>query len=152
MMYEDTQRFRHSNLWILLAIALIPLISAVAVASRPFIAYIAAAVILLGLALLYYARLTVKVEEGILSIRFFPIHFLSPREISLDEVESFGAEEYSPIKEFGGWGWRWFPFRSKTAYSVSGNQAVRLELEDGTEIVIGTDKPEELEEAISEAK
>ena len=75
-----------------------------------------------------------------------------PREILFNDIEAVESEEYSPIKEFGGWGWRWLPFRDKMAYSVEGNKCVRLTMENGTEIVIGSQKPDELEEAISEAK
>jgi len=151
MRFEELQRFRHSRLWLLLVIALIPLLSSVAVSTRPFIGFISIGVILLAITLLYFAKLEVEVEDNI-SVRFFPVHFFSPREISVDDVESFEAEEYSPLKEFGGWGWRWIPFRHKMAYSVSGNEGVRLTMEDGTEIMIGSKKPEELEDAIADIK
>lgn len=152
MTFEEEQDFRHSKLWMLLLIALIPIVSTLAVSSRPLISVSAILFLLAAIVFLYYAKLVVKVEDGYISIRFFPVHFFNPRKVYLTDIESFEAEEYSPLKEFGGWGWRWLPFRDKTAYSVEGEQCVRLTMEDETEIVIGSQKPEELEEAISEAK
>ncbi len=152
MIFEEEQDFRHSKLWVLLVIALVPILSTLAVSSKLLISLSAVAAILIAIALLYFARLEVNVEEDYISVRFFPFHFFRPRKIFLDEVKSFAAEEYSPLKEFGGWGWRWLPFRYKMAYSVEGEECVRLTMEDDTEIVIGSQKPDELEEAISEAK
>lgn len=150
MSFEETQRFRHSKLWILLVIALIPVLSSVAASSRPLIGYISIGIILLGITLLYFAKLEVEVKEDYVSVRFFPVHLFSPRKIHIEDIESFEPEEYSPLKEFGGWGWRWFPFRHKMAYSVAGDEGVRLTMENGTEIMIGSLKPEELEDAIAD--
>lgn len=152
MSFEETQRFRHSKLWILLVIALIPVMFSVSASSHPLSGFISITVILICITLLYFAKLEVKVEDEHVSVRFFPVHFLKARKISKRDIESFQAEEYSPLKEFGGWGWRWFPFRNKTAYSVSGSECVRLTMENGTEIVIGSGKSQELEDAIADIK
>ena len=152
MTFEKEQDFRHSKLWILLLIALIPIVPTLAASSRPLISFSAILFLLAAIILIYFAKLVVKVEDGYISIRFFPVHFFNPRKIYIPDIESFEAEEYSPLKEFGGWGWRWLPFRDKTAYSVEGEECVRLTMKDDTEIVIGSQKPEELEDAIAEQK
>lgn len=152
MTFEEEQDFRHSKLWILMVIALIPILSSLATSSQPLISLSAILIILISITLLYFAKLEVSVEENHVSIRFFPVHLFRPRKIFLDDIEDFTSEEYSPLKEFGGWGWRWLPFHDKTAYSVEGHKCVRLEMKDDTEIVIGSQKPDELEEAISELK
>jgi hypothetical protein len=95
------------------------------------------------------SQLKTRVEEDSVSVKFFPFH-LSPRKFHFDEIEDFQAEEYSPIGEFGGWGVRWHPFAGKIAYNVSGNEGVRLVLEDEREVMVGSQKPGELEEAIKE--
>lgn len=82
-------------------------------------------------------------EEGIL-IRFPPF---SRRLIPLSSIKSFAVREYRPLKEYGGWGIR----RSSkygTAYNVSGNRGVQLELTEGHKVLIGSQEPEQLADAL----
>ena len=96
---------------------------------------------------LYSVKLSVRVEEDGIHIRLFPLH-LSDRVIGFDEIESFNAEDYRPIREFGGWGLRWRP--GKIAYSTSGSKGVRIERNGQKDVMIGSRKPEELAESIRE--
>jgi len=94
-------------------------------------------------ALWFLARLVVEVREAYLYIHYAP--FLT-REIPWEAIRGWEARTYKPIREFGGWGIRWW--FGKTAYSVSGNQGVELELNDGKRLMIGSQKAEALAEAI----
>jgi hypothetical protein len=148
MSFEEVQRFRQK--WIvglLLGTALLVLYALRA--SQGVVAFSAQLLVLGVIALVFASRLETRVEDDAVSVRFFPFH-LSPRRFEFDAIESFHAEDYSPIGEFGGWGVRWRPFAGKIAYNVSGSEGVRLELENGKEVMIGSQKPEELEEAIGE--
>jgi hypothetical protein len=51
--------------------------------------------------------------------------------------------EYSPIKEFGGWGIRYG--RNGMAYNVSGNQGLDITLKNGKRVLIGTKKNIEIQ-------
>lgn len=97
-------------------------------------------------ALFHYMKLIVEVgEEGIL-IRFSPLH---SRFIRFEDMEIHKVRKYHPIREYGGWGIRW---GSKGwAYNVSGNKGVQLELTNGKRILIGSQNPEKLEQAIKKA-
>lgn len=81
-------------------------------------------------------------EEGI-RVGFPP---LFRRRISWDEIDKAYVRRYKPILEFGGWGIRygW----GGTAYNVSGNIGLQLELKNGKKLLIGTQMPEELEAAV----
>jgi hypothetical protein len=97
--------------------------------------------------LMYFMKLSVRVDDEALHIRFFP---LVKRHIRLEEIARWEARTYRPLLEYGGWGIRcgW----KGMAYNVSGNRGVQLELANGKRLLIGSQRPEELAEAISQAK
>jgi hypothetical protein len=90
-------------------------------------------------------RLTVRVDRTLLHIRYFPF---TRREIPLETIARHQARTYRPIREYGGWGVRWGFGRRGLAYNVSGNRGVQLELIDGKQLLIGSQRPEELDRAL----
>jgi len=58
------------------------------------------------------------------------------------------VRKYSPIGEYGGWGYRVAGKRSGVAYNISGNMGIQIELKNGKKILLGTRKPEEAKEAL----
>lgn len=102
-------------------------------------------IFVVGLILLFYAmKLITEVRDNNLWVQFFP---LSRQVISFDSVRRCEVRTYNPIKEYGGWGIR-YGKRGK-AYNVSGNRGVQLEFHSGKPLLIGSQKPEELERAIN---
>lgn len=98
--------------------------------------------------LLFTARLMTEVRSDGLYVRFIPFH-RDFRKIGWSEIRSFETRVYRPIREYSGWGIR---YGSRgMAYNVSGNRGVRLELEDGKRILIGSQKADELAAAIASA-
>ncbi len=105
-------------------------------------------VILFGwsmVALLRSISLRVEVRESCVSIRFRP---LVRREIPLRDIRRCEARTYQPLREYGGWGIRFG--RGGMAYNVRGNRGVQLELVNGKCILIGSQRAEELAQAIQE--
>ncbi len=88
-------------------------------------------------------RLETQIKEDGIYVRFFPFH-LSFRYYSWDTIAQAYVREYSPIKEYGGWGLRSGAFGKGNAYNVSGNQGLQLEFTNGRKLLIGTNKPQEL--------
>ena len=84
-------------------------------------------------------RLVTEVKPGLLSVRLIPFRV---NRIRVQEIQSAGARRYSPLREFGGWGIR--IGRDGRAYNAYGNRGVQLTLADGSRILIGTQRPEEL--------
>jgi hypothetical protein len=97
--------------------------------------------------LLWFMRLTVRVDHHHLHVRFFP---LLTKNIPLEEIEQAEARTYRPILEYGGWGLR-YGWKG-TAYNVSGNRGVQLVLRNGKRILIGSQRAEELAAAIRAAR
>lgn len=66
------------------------------------------------------------------------------------EISKCYVRQYRPLMEYGGWG---IKFGSRgTAYNVFGNKGIQLELLDGRNILIGTNKPEEVQTILNSIK
>jgi hypothetical protein len=94
--------------------------------------------------LFHSMKLIVEVRENSVYIHFFPFY---RKFILIENIRSYYVRTYKPIREYGGWGIRWSPAKG-WAYNASGNRGVQLELLDGSKILIGSQKPEELFMAI----
>lgn len=103
--------------------------------------------LLLTLALMITMHLRVRVIPGHVLIRFRPFR---ERRIPLEEIDSAVARTYRPIREYGGWGIRYAGLRSR-AYNVMGNEGVQLKLKSGHKVLIGSQRAQELEQAIQRA-
>ncbi len=90
-------------------------------------------------------KLEIKIKDDGLYIRFFPFHF-SFRHYRWDVIEKLYLRKYSPLGEYGGWGYR-FGSGGK-GYTISGNQGLQIELKSNKKLLIGTQKREELESVL----
>ena len=95
--------------------------------------------------LIYMAKLIIEIRQDYLFIQFVPF---TSRKIGFDQIEHVKARTYNPIREYGGWGIRW-GLGNKRAYNISGNQGVGLTLNNGENILIGSQNPDELARMIS---
>jgi len=106
------------------------------------------ALLLLALAAFFFLiKLEVEVRTDGLHFRFFPLQ-VRYKKLTADELLECYVRQYRPILEYGGWGIR-CGFRGGRAYNVSGDRGVQLLLSDDRELLIGSQKSEELAEAIS---
>jgi hypothetical protein len=96
--------------------------------------------------LFYILRLVTEVRYDGLLIRFYP---LRGKFIPYRSIESCRARSYQPIKEYGGWGIK-YGLSSGWAYNISGDRGVQLVLKDGKKILVGSQQPEALEQAIKQ--
>jgi len=103
-----------------------------------------AVVVLLGAVLLM--RLTTTVTPDAVSIRYGVLY---RTRIPLSDVARAEAVEYSPIREYGGWGIRGSSRRR--ALNARGNQGVLLTRSDGTTLLVGSQHPRDLLDALARA-
>jgi len=153
--FREVQQFRQVWLWILMLVSFIVPIVLVscqlmkgAAAGRPMSGDLIpfALLVLFGVgipALMYFIKLITEVRSEGLYLRFVPF---VRRLISYEDIKTCEARTYSPIGEYGGWGVRWGP--SGKAYNISGNRGVQLEFKDGKRLLIGSQRAEELAQAI----
>lgn len=100
--------------------------------------------------LLAAARLHISIDEHNLYYRYPPF-VSSEKTITKNDVNDIYVRKYRAIWEYGGWGYR-FRFRSGRALTVAGEHGVQLETTNNKHILIGTQKPEEMERAIRRLK
>ena len=123
--FEENQKFTQWWLWVILLS--FPIISVGPFDDNEINIYY----VLIGLLIpcfFFLLQLRVKVSAEGLHYQFFPFHIKS-HTIKLEDIEKFKAMEYSPLKEYGGWGIK-YRFKGK-AYNVSGNKGVKIFLKNG---------------------
>jgi hypothetical protein len=94
------------------------------------------------------AKLQVEVNDRGLFLRFFPFH-RKTRQVSLEDVASISAIEYRALLEYGGYGIR--RSRKSTCYTVRGLEGVRIDYENGCHVLLGTQHPDALFQALRHA-
>ncbi len=98
---------------------------------------------------IFIIRLETKITTEGIYVRFFPFHF-KWIFINWQQINKTTVVTYQPLKEYGGWGLR-YGAKGK-AYSVSGNKGLKLEFTDGTSLLIGTKKEDEINKILFELK
>ncbi len=157
MRFEESQRFTQSWIWVLIAIASTPIwfifiwqiILGRPVGNNPMPDGLVIVLVLfvgMGLPLMFYIlRLKVSLEESGIRIIMRP---WTNRFIPYTDILLATVRNYSPLREYGGWGIRW-SFKNGMAYNVSGSRGVQLVLKNGKRILIGSQHSEELAAAIN---
>ncbi len=95
--------------------------------------------------LLLTVRLYTRVENNGIHYRFPPM-VNKWKHISKNELKSIEVKKYSPLGEYGGWGYR--IGKNGKALNVRGNMGLAMELKDGKRLLLGTQQPEELKLAL----
>ena len=95
---------------------------------------------------LFAAKLETKIDETGIYYTYFPF-IIYEREIPWSDVVHAYTRTYQPTSEYGGWGLK--GSSENRAYNVSGDQGLQLELKNGKKILIGTQRPKEIQAVIS---
>lgn len=100
-------------------------------------------------ALFILTNLETEVRSDCLRVRLFPFH-IHYRKFAIEDLSEYYARTYRPILEYGGWGIR-YSFRKGRgkAYNMTGNQGVQLVFKNGKRLLIGSQKPDDLAQAIN---
>ena len=114
--------------------------------SFPVWTYALMALVLFAVLSLVTMRQVTRVETGTVSVRF---GFLSSTSIPTSEIRLAEAVKYRPVREYGGWGIRGLGRRR--AVSTRGDLGVLLTRNDGSTLLIGSQKPRELLRALAQA-
>jgi hypothetical protein len=146
MRYHEVQHFSRALLGTLLIFVLVVVTVALVSSGSPLLSWpsagtLAGATVPMFLVLLL--RLETTVDDTALTVRLW---FLPRRVIPLSSIRSAEVRTYRPLLEYGGWGIRWG--RGGMAYNARGNRGVQLVLENGSRVLIGSQEPERLLEAI----
>ena len=97
---------------------------------------------ILGLIWLFSkATLTTHLSKEGITVHYPP--FVKKKHFAWTSIDKVYTRHYKPIGEFGGWGLR--NNGSSLAYNVAGNFGLQLEFQERKNILIGSQKQEELE-------
>ncbi len=155
--FREVQRFRQWWVWaIVLAPVLVlaygmykQLVSGESWGDNPLsnqsLTGITSALVLIA-AWVYLMRLITEVRDD--GVRLHYLFLWRPKTIPFRRIRRAYARTYHPISEYGGWGIRMEFDRRGWAYNVSGTEGVQLELDDGSRLLIGSQRAGELERAI----
>jgi hypothetical protein len=101
--------------------------------------------LIISLTLLFIIiKLETQVKKDGIYVRLFPFH-ISYKHYPWDKLSKSFVRQYSPLTEYGGWGLRLGLFGKGKAYNVSGDMGLQLEFSDLKKLLIGTNRPDELE-------
>jgi hypothetical protein len=93
-------------------------------------------------------RLTTTVGTADMVVRLAPFQ-PHGRRVVWSEVAAFCAVRYRPLREYGGWGIR--GTRRNGAYNARGDLGVLFLMNDGARLLVGSQRPHELEAAAAAA-
>ena len=167
LLFEETQYFKYTWSWWLIVLITPPTLGGIVYsfiqeldrsggemsegAMTTLFALIGTSTLIGGVIwLLHVLHLIVKVDEGTLTFTFYPF-VRTPRSLSKSDLRQLYVRKYNPISEYGGWGYRVRGRRGK-AFNIKGNWGLQLVFPDGKQLLLGTQKPKELEQAIQQLK
>ena len=157
ILFSETQRFKQWWLWILLIGSDVftfygvykQIITGHTFGDKPAsntVLLISSGITVLLTILFLIIRLDTQIKKDGVYVKFFPLN-LRFKQFTWIQLSKCYVRKYSPIAEYGGWGLR-FGFGGK-AYNISGNQGLQLEFKNKKTLLIGTQKPEELQEVVN---
>ncbi len=155
-LFKEVQTFRQKILWILLSIITIGSIALFV------INYLntmndgtnSSDISLFGLILVtvftsfllwffFKIELTISISSNSINYTFWPF-IRDTKKLRFEHIESIYVGKYKPIREYGGWGYRLSLKGRGLCLNVSGSQGIRIKMNDGYELLLGTQKKEEL--------
>ncbi|HOC70160.1 MAG TPA: hypothetical protein PKO23_15240 [Candidatus Hydrogenedentes bacterium] len=94
--------------------------------------------------------LRTKVEEDRIYIRLGWLFPMMWRRIPLASIVSVEVIRYRPLRDAGGWGYRWGRYRGRRCwyYSMRGNRGVLVVTRDNKQHVVGSQDAEALAQAL----
>jgi hypothetical protein len=147
--FKETQRFTQWWLWLVLVGSWVVLMYSLATVPRQTtIAYFISFGVGMLLPILFWQmRLMTRITEEGIYVRFVPFHF-KEQFFPWESIESAQVRTYSPLMEYGGWGIKYGFNGQGKVFNVAGDQGLQLVFKSGEKLLIGTQKPTEIQAAV----
>lgn len=155
-LFNETQRFR--RWWLLFSVIVFLIIAVVLIPiffydaefdqnrQRSLLVGGISCVVLVVFMLI--TRLETAITQTGIQYQFFPFHW-KKHQLTWEEIEDIKVITYSPLKDYGGWGYR-LKRNGDKALNVSGNQGIECKLKSGKIILFGTKDPQAADAAINQ--
>lgn len=146
VIFEETQPFDQSFIWILLGIQVIAILLPLILTGQAWwVILMGAGAMVMTLSLMSSLKLRTRIDDEGIHYRMVPFH-LKEKKIRWDEMDQAHVRTYSPIAEYGGWGVRYG--RKGTAFNVRGTVGIQIVKKNGKRILIGTQMEKEAMKAL----
>jgi hypothetical protein len=151
ILFTEQQRFNQVWVWVVLIIIDLSLLFGIyhqVVGERGLkhdwvaggVLYFSSLLVFAVTIIIFFSKLETTITKEAISVRFFPL-ILKTKVYHRDSIEQAVVRNYSPLAEYGGWGFR---FNSDgRAYNVSGDTGIQLVFKNGKKLLIGTNKGQE---------
>ena len=96
-------------------------------------------------------KLKTRIDERGVQYQFYPFQFNS-KIIVWNSISVCKIRNYSAISEFGGWGMKRRIYGKGRCYTTKGNIGLQIELKNGKQFLIGTQKKDELQRTLDNYK
>ena len=158
--FREEQRFAPWVYWITVATAVAGLLGppVAAMLARDFSAIIPVILVELFVAVLMFLPfnllfIVTGVTEQELVVSFGRWFTLYRKRIRLDDISEVRSVYYRPIRDAGGWGIRWGRFEGKRCsfLNACGDRGVFLVYGSEKRLIVGSQEPEQLADAIRKA-
>jgi amino acid transporter len=149
-LFQEKQRFTQWWLWAIITIGLLIGSYSIymqyvegAISKNIFFIYtlFEAAILLFFVSL----RLQTTITKDEIQVLFFPFHW-KKRKYPFSTIKKMEVITYSPIGDYGGWGVRLSA--NGKAFNIKGDKGLKLYFNNRKPLLIGTQKPEELQKCI----
>lgn len=165
LLFHESQAFRGTFFWWLQTIISLVIIGGLSVKlaiswlsdesiSTDQEQWIALGITAVILSLIFWLFSVIKLDTEIdhdgIYYRYIPF-VNSKKQLTKSDLAHVEVRRYNPILEYGGWGYR-VSLRNGKAYNVKGKWGLQLIIKNGKKLLLGTQKPTELEAAINTLK
>ncbi len=149
IIFKETQRYNQWWLQILLVISNLAFIYNLYANNQLLTHGWTLALPVLITLLIYIIRLEFIISTNNIIYRFYPFQ-IQFKKIEKTEISTIFIRKYNPIFEYGGWGFRTLLRSENGALNIWGNMGIQLVLKNGNRLLIGTQSPNDAEEAVDE--
>lgn len=115
----------------------------------------AGVILVLATILIFSSKLKTRIDEKGITFQFSPLQ-LKAKHFPWESLKKCSVRVYSPILEYGGWGFRgtlkpklFGISKNGKAYNVRGNIGIQMIFKDGTKILIGTQDSEHARQVLN---
>lgn len=97
--------------------------------------------------LFFVIKLKTKIDDAGIHYGFWPIQ-KTLRTAHWHDIAQCYVREYQPIREYGGWGYKYSMSGKGKVYNTKGNMGIQIVFKNNTKTLIGTQRPEEAQRMI----
>lgn len=140
--FEEFQHFEKSWIWVVLGIEVLVIMIPLLLTGQPWWFFLMMGTMLvLTMSMLSAMKLYSRIDDAGIHYRMSPFHFGKERSIPWNEIDTVELRSFSGI-QVRGYGVR--IARNKTIYNVGGKHVIHITKKNGKQIVLGTQKPQEV--------